>query len=111
MSLAPIAGSVVVITGASSGIGHAAARQFARAGARLVLAARRAPLLEDLVREIASYPGEAIAVPTDVTRDDHVARMVEATLARFGRIDILICNAGVGLHGDFKDLPLEALRQ
>jgi uncharacterized protein len=86
---------VVVITGASSGFGALIARRAAAGGARVVLAARSADALERLAAEIG--PGRAFAVPTDVVDDASVARLVEATLARFGRADVLVNNAGFGI--------------
>ena len=114
MSLPPIEGSVTIITGASSGIGRAAAREFARAGARVVLASRNETRLQDLAAEISAFPSGLAAplvVRADVTRDDDVRALAERTLERFGRIDILICNAGVGLYSPVKDLPDDALRR
>ncbi|NJC70872.1 SDR family NAD(P)-dependent oxidoreductase [Planosporangium thailandense] len=93
-----IAGKVVLVTGASSGIGAATARLAAEAGARLVLAARRTDRIEALAKELP----DAVAVTTDVTDPDQVRRAVRAGLDAYGRIDVLVNNAGQGLH-----LPLE----
>jgi short-subunit dehydrogenase len=106
-----IQGSVTIVTGASSGIGQAAARLFARSGAAVVLASRDEARLGALAAEIASYPAEALAVPTDVTSEVQVRALVQAALDRHGRIDILVCNAGVGLYGPVIDLPPETLRR
>jgi NAD(P)-dependent dehydrogenase (short-subunit alcohol dehydrogenase family) len=111
MSLPDIEGAVTIITGASSGIGRAAAVEFARAGARVVLASRNEAKLRELERAIIESGGEALAVPTDVTREDQVRAMAEAAVGRFGRIDILICNAGVGLFSPVREIPEAALRQ
>ncbi len=104
-------GAVVVITGASSGIGRATARAFAAHGARLVLAARRARLLETAVRECERAGGEALAVPTDVTEARQVEHLAAQAAERFGGIDIWVNNAGVLLLGTFEDTPGEALRR
>ena len=90
-----IVGKVVVITGASSGLGEATARLLATRGARLVLAARRKERLDKLVAEFTAAGGQAIAVETDVTRNDDVKAMVQAALDTFGRVDVLINNAGL----------------
>ena len=90
-----IKGKVVVITGASSGIGESTARHLAQRGAKLVLAARRIELLNKLVSEIKSEGGEAIAVRTDVTSASDVKKLSEQAVAAFGRIDVLINNAGL----------------
>ena len=90
-----IKGKVVVITGASSGLGEATARLLAARGAKLVLGARRADRLQQLVAEIETARGEAIAVTTDVTRRADVEALVEAAVKRFGRIDVLVNNAGL----------------
>ncbi len=111
MSLPAIEGSVAIITGASAGIGQAAAREFARAGAAVVLAARNAEALQALAREIAEYPAEALVVPTDVTKGHEVEALARSTLSRFGRIDLLICNAGVGLYSPVKHLSDDLLRE
>jgi ribitol 2-dehydrogenase len=92
----PLAGRVVIITGASSGIGAATARLLARQGCRLSLASRSAERLAALAEELGE---EALAVPTDVTVGADVARLVAATLDRFGRIDVLFANAGVYIPG------------
>ncbi|MFI7312479.1 SDR family oxidoreductase [Streptomyces hygroscopicus] len=91
-----ISGAVVLVTGASSGIGAATARAASRAGARVVLLARR----EERIRQLAEELGEsvALAVPCDVTDRGQVAAAVEAAIEKFGRIDVLVNNAGQGLQ-------------
>ncbi len=85
-----------IITGASSGIGEAAARVFARRGYRVALAARRRERLEALADEIRAAGGEALVVPTDVSDAQAVETMVQTTLDAWGRIDVLVNNAGFG---------------
>nr|WP_237438246.1 SDR family oxidoreductase [Alteraurantiacibacter buctensis] len=86
---------VVVVTGASSGIGKACAIGFVAKGARVVLAARRTERLADLVAEIEANGGEALAVATDVTDEAAVANLFAEAVARFGTVDVLINNAGI----------------
>lgn len=86
----------MVITGASHGIGRATALEMARRGARVLLSARNEAQLEQVCREIRSAGGEAQAVPCDVTRPDEVRRLFEECDRRFGRLDVLFNNAGVG---------------
>ena len=98
-------GKVVLITGASSGIGEATARLVARQGGLPVLSARRADRLEALAQEL---PG-ALAVQADMRNPEQVRRMVETTLERYGRLDALINNAGQGLHLPLEQVSLEDL--
>jgi NADP-dependent 3-hydroxy acid dehydrogenase YdfG len=98
--------SVLVVTGASSGIGEAIARLAHARGAKVVLAARRAALLSSVA---ASLPG-AVAVPTDVTSASDVAALVRRAVEEFGRIDVLVNNAGQGLHLPVIDVDLDDVR-
>jgi short-subunit dehydrogenase len=91
--------TVVIITGASSGIGAATALRLAREGMRLTLAARRQDRLEQVAAGVESLGREALVVQTDVRDRDDIQRMVQATLERWGRIDVLLNNAGLG-HDD-----------
>jgi NADP-dependent 3-hydroxy acid dehydrogenase YdfG len=86
---------VIVITGASSGLGEAAARHLAASGAKLVLAARRADRLETLVAEIEANGGQAWAVTTDVAKRDDVENLIRQAVEKFDHVDVLINNAGV----------------
>ncbi len=86
---------VVVITGASSGMGEAAARHLASLGAKVALGARRTERLDALVSEITAAGGEAIAVTTDVTKPDDVKKLVDMAVDAYGRIDVIINNAGL----------------
>lgn len=90
-----IAGSVVVITGASQGIGEMTARYLAERGASVVVGARNAEKLQALAAEIKANGGQALAVTTDVSRRDEIDRLVEAAVTTFGRIDVLVNNAGL----------------
>lgn len=90
-----IEGKVVVITGASSGLGAATARRLSAEGAKVVLGARRADRLETLVKELRDAGGEAIAVATDVTKPADVKNLVDTAVKTFGQIDVLLNNAGV----------------
>lgn len=103
---------VVIVTGASSGIGYETALAFAREGAKTVLADKDEEHLRELSERIAALGGDALAVPTDVSQHNQVERMVQAALDRFGRLDIIVNNAGYGLGAtieqtteqDFRDL-------
>lgn len=87
-------GKVAIVTGASSGIGEATAKSLATRGARVVLAARREGELEELQTQIEADDGDALVVPTDITNDDDIDALVDATTEEYGRIDILVSNAG-----------------
>lgn len=102
---------VVVITGASSGIGRTTARMFAAAGARLVLGSRNAESLNEIVHEIAETGGIAHAIPTDVTRREHVEQLADAALNYFGRIDTWVNNAGISIFATFDKLTDEEIRR
>jgi short-subunit dehydrogenase len=95
-----------VITGASSGFGKGAAREFARAGASLALAARRGQLLDELAQEIRQAGGRAIAVQADVSVADDVEKLADAALTEYGHIDVWVNNAGAGAIGRFEEIPL-----
>lgn len=108
---AAIDGKVAIVTGASSGIGEATACELAQAGAITVLAARRGERLRRLQKEIEAMGGQALAVPTDLTDLDQITNLVQTTLSRFGRIDVLANIAGWGLYDWFEELTPQELRQ
>ena len=95
---------VVIITGASSGIGRAAALAFARQGAKVVLAARRAERLKGLKEEINSFNDNCIYVQTDITREEDIVHLFDETEKAFGRVDILVNNAGRGCEIELCEL-------
>ncbi|MBQ2521308.1 MAG: SDR family oxidoreductase [Bacteroidales bacterium] len=101
-------GKVVIVTGASSGIGLATARVFGAKGAKVVLAARRLELLEQLAPSVAPSD-RVLCVACDVTREEDCRTLVEKTVARFGRIDVLVNNAGISMRAMFRDLDLKVL--
>lgn len=106
-----IAGKIAIITGASSGIGEAAALEFASAGAKVVLAARRIERLERLAETIRAAGGVALPVQTDLTIISQIRNLVQTTLTTFGRIDILANIAGAGYYDWFEELSSENLRE
>ena len=104
-------GKVVLITGASSGLGEAMARVFAEEGASLVLAARREERLKALAGELAGAGRQAVVVRCDVTVDGDVERAVEAACDAFGHLDVAVANAGFGVVGSFERLTLDDFRR
>ena len=104
--MASLTGKVVLVTGASSGFGAAAAKLFARNGCRLVLAARRLDRLEEMAKEIREEGGQALPVAMDVSRPEQIGGMVSSAMDAFGHIDILFNNAGFGRLGWLEELDL-----
>ncbi len=102
---------VVIVTGASSGIGAATAREFSRHGAHVVLAARREEELAKQVQFITSRGYKATAIPTDITNETQVIRLVQQTLDEFGRIDVLVNNAGIGRIRAFSKESVEYINK
>jgi NAD(P)-dependent dehydrogenase (short-subunit alcohol dehydrogenase family) len=94
-----LAGQTIWITGASSGIGRALALAYARRGANVAISARREDRLAEVAREIEARGGRALVLPCDVTREERVAGAVEALMARFGRLDVAVANAGYAVKG------------
>jgi short-subunit dehydrogenase len=101
-----VAGRTFVVTGASSGLGRGAALRLGSLGGNVVLAARRPEPLEEAAGQIRAAGGQALVVPTDVARPEQMERLAEAAVARFGRIDAWINNAGIGAIGRFEEIPV-----
>lgn len=102
-----IAGRTFVVTGASSGVGRGVALKLASYGANVVLAARRAEVLDDVAAQARAAGGQPLVVPTDVSRPDQVERLAGAAVERFGRIDVWINDAAVAAIGRFEEIPVE----
>ena len=103
---------VIVITGASSGIGLASARNFASMGARLVLASRNLGKLEEIAKELSavSHQRSVLCVKTDVTKEEDCKNLIDQTVRHFGKIDVLVNNAGISMRAVFKDLDLTVMK-
>lgn len=104
-------GQVVIITGASAGIGEATARRLMRGGAKVVITARRQDRLDVLARELDPAGANVLAVAGDITSDTDRRKLVAAALAKFGRIDALVNNAGYGTRGPVEMVPVDLIRK
>lgn len=104
-------GKVMVITGASSGIGRATALEWASLGGSVVLAARSREVLEEVASECESYGGKAYVVQTDVTKEDEVDRLAVEAVSAFGKIDIWLNDAAVLIFGEFTQIPTDDFRR
>lgn len=104
-------GKVVVITGASSGIGEALVYAFADRGAKVVMGARNSAKLAEIAAQLFTRGIESAFEATDVTREEDCKRLIDKALSAFGRIDILICNAGISMRAIFDDVELDVLHK
>jgi NAD(P)-dependent dehydrogenase (short-subunit alcohol dehydrogenase family) len=102
---------VVVITGASSGIGEALAYEFSALGSNVVLAARNEEKLAEITSCISSKGGTTLVVTCDVSREEDCRRLIDETTKAFGGIDVLICNAGISMRAVLDDVDTEVLRR
>ncbi|RLD48320.1 MAG: short chain dehydrogenase [Bacteroidetes bacterium] len=102
---------IIIITGASSGIGKACALEFARQGAKVVLAARTESNLKKVETEIIKSGGEAYSIKTDVRKIDDCKNLIDKTIKKYKKIDILINNAGISMRASFEDLNLSVIKE
>jgi short-subunit dehydrogenase len=108
----PLKDKVVIITGASSGIGRATAHAFAAHGSRIVLVARRAHLLEEVQKELAQHGNRStLSVPTDIVIEDDLQNLYNIVIREFGTIDVLVNNAGVAVGGAFQHQDYDQVRK
>lgn len=107
----PLHDKVILITGASSGIGRASALRLATYGARIAVAARNKEALDEVAASVRQLGSEALSVPVDVTQAEQCRRAVESTVARFGRLDVLLCSAGLSMRTYFEDSDLAAMER
>ena len=103
-------GKTIIVTGASSGIGLASARLFSELGANLVMASRSIDKLNE-IRQTLPHPQNTLCVRCDVSIEEECRAMIESAISRFGRIDVLINNAGISMRAMFRDLDLEVIRR
>jgi short-subunit dehydrogenase len=106
-----LSGCAAVITGASAGIGLACAEHLAREGVAVMLGARRADRLQAAADRIRAAGGKVDALPMDVTREEEVTALVQRARDAFGRLDIMVCNAGFGYYGTVEDTPSDVMRR
>lgn len=102
---------VVLITGASSGIGKACAKYFAQQGCKIVVAARNKEQLQSVADELKATYGHCIAVPADVAVESDCKRLIESTIDAYGKIDVLINNAGISMRALFNDVTMEVMHK
>jgi len=107
---AQLQNKVAIVTGASNGIGRGIAESFAAEGAKTVLVARRAQLLDEVAAEIKARSGEGWPVPTDLTQEEQVVALFAKVKERYGRLDVLVNNAGIATHKNTEDITLEYWR-
>ena len=105
----PLKDKIVVITGTSSGIGKAAAIEFAKRGAKLAIVSRRKEKLEELQKSLEQFSTEVLVCPCDVSDKEDVKKMSDAVLEKFGKIDILVNNAGFAIYGMVTNLTIEQI--
>jgi len=106
-----LAQAVVIVTGASSGIGKATSLALAREGARIALAARRREALEEVAEEIRALGAECLVIPTDVTDRAQVSALAQKTISRWGHVDVLVANAGIYVRCPTRELTVEVLER
>lgn len=107
----PLHNKVVLITGGSSGIGRATALRVAEYGARVAVAARTSAALDEVVGEVVARGGAGLAVPTDVTDAEQCRAAIAKTVDHFGRLDVLLCSAGISMRANFADTDLAAIER
>jgi NAD(P)-dependent dehydrogenase (short-subunit alcohol dehydrogenase family) len=100
-------GKIAIVTGASGGIGRGIAEVFASEGAKTVLVARRAELLDEVAAGIKAKGGEALALPADLTKEAEIVTLFKKAVATYGRLDVLINNAGIATHKNTEDITLD----
>ena len=100
-------GKIAIVTGASNGIGRGIAELFAVEGAKTVLVARRAELLSEVAASIKTKGGEALPLPADLTKEDAIIALFKKTVETFGRLDVLVNNAGIATHKNTEDITLD----
>src|SRR5215471_17016686 len=106
-----VSNKIIVITGASSGLGEAAAKHLSEHGAIVVLGARRADRIESLAKGLSTKGGKALALTTDVTKYDQVKKLVDAAVLAYGRIDVIINNAGLMPQSPLDRLKIDEWNQ